>query len=314
MNKFKIISYRSNINDYLSDGIKVTNTDANDNLEMVEIFKEITQKYCDLHKYEFLFKFINFDDLNPIIENKKKYNILNRFTPEREKFENIILYKLVFMRDELNKKDSDYVALLDNDAFISNPNIKLESFVDEEHEFFASPSHTTCDTPQIFNRFIFILNKFINDYEIFNLYIKNKINGIKALNEKYKSDYCKILNEFVSDIYQMNEGFFICKNTEYMRTMFNLICENFYLSYLNKNYYTCSDGFLMFTFLRNLKNDDKFCFLPLTVQGHIQGAEDARYDVNKSFIQHNYGGVSIKDRVKYAKEIKNNKWWSSLNK
>ena len=85
MNKFKIISYRSNINDYLSDGIKVTNTDANDNLEMVEIFKEITQKYCDLHKYEFLFKFINFDDLNPIIENKKKYNILNRFTPERER-------------------------------------------------------------------------------------------------------------------------------------------------------------------------------------------------------------------------------------
>ena len=42
----------------------------------------------------------------------------------------IILYKIKYIKEVLNRLDDEYVVFFDTDAIPSNPNIKLETFID----------------------------------------------------------------------------------------------------------------------------------------------------------------------------------------
>ena len=310
--KFKIISYRSNIIEYKAEDIVSTKNDNDDIKELVQIFKELTQKYCNQHKYEFIFKNITIDDLQPIIENKNKYEFLN---VKCNIWHDICLYKIFMIKNELIKDDSEYIALFDTDAIISNPNIKLEEFIDDEHEMFVCQSNNYYDIPQYLNKFVNCFNSFIHDEECLNEFLKNK-NEIIKFNKKYNCDFFKTLTDLTFTQTTFNEGFFIVKNTKTMKDFFSMLCENFYLSNLVfenlKNDTICAiDGFLISLFNKSPRLYSLLKFLPLSTMGHILGSNEHTYNINTTFVQHNYGTMPIKDRLEHAKLIKENKWWNN---
>ena len=112
-----------------------------------------------------------------------------------------------------------------------------------------------------------------------------------------------------------NEGFFIVKNTENMKNLFYLMCNSFYLTNnsftLEKNGQS-PDGYLLLYFLNSEKYFDTFAYMKPNAQGHIMGAYEGRYDVDMHFIQHNFSVMEVKDKLRFAQELKENKWWRQI--
>lgn len=322
MSTFKIISYFKKEDKQLQRGLQnsfnAKNFESSDNYyALTTIFKELTQIYCDKHNYAFEFKYITNKDLLPIINNKKQYNILNNLTEEQERFENIVLYKVLMTKNELEKEDSEYIVFIDSDAIISNPNIKLEDLIDNEHEIWLSLGNYEYDLnfnlKNLVNSIQFLLAK--NNSEYLNaLFINTKFGYNKLFTEKNidLNNLFKLLNCMNG---AFNEGVFIVKNTFKMRQLFKIICEHFYLSYnsytFNKCRYT-SEGYIMQYFLNTPTFYNSFAYMRAGIQGHIMGFLNGQYNEEKTFIQHNYSVMAINDRLKFAQILKLNKWWRPI--
>lgn len=317
MSKFKIVSYFLKTDGEIQRGISSSNNIDNSDkyLQCTELFNLLTKKYCDIHGYSFEFKYINDNDLAPIVENKKRYPCLVSLNEKQERFENIVLYKLLLTRDALLANDSEYVAFLDPDAFISNPNVSLDEFIDNEHEFWMSPGNAEFDRRNLLNDFFNLANKLFSDNDALVSVIKDWNNGFAEFKKTYEIDVDGLFKILAAQPLVFNEGFFIVKNTERMKNMFQAICENFWFSY-NSFYFNgvryTSEGFLINMFLRNKNYEDAYAHMSMFSQGHVMGAYDAKYDEDRSFIQHNYSVMPIEDRLKFAQKLKLNKWWKPI--
>lgn len=317
MKKFKIISYfKSNI---ISEGPSYRQSyDGKTEIykKIADMFIEMTQIYSDIHGYDFKFNFIKDDDLKPIIENKNKFQCLKNNTDEGEIFENTVLYKILMTRDELEKNDSEFVVFFDCDAIVSNPNIKLETFIDNKHEMFVSPGNNEHHYRNSLNVLSKEIQLFFNDKEC----LEYALYDFKKLNECFKSKYQgldlnQLFKNMVGCFSTFNEGFFIVKNTDKMKDLFNVMCENFYLSYMRDKFLNVrfsGDGYIISYFLNSLNFYSLYTYMPSWSQGHIMCPFGAHYDVDKSFLMHNYSIMSLEDRLKYFEELKNNKWWKPI--
>lgn len=311
MKRFKIISFRSNITDYEGGAIKVSNKDEADIKDMISLFKELTQKYCDIHNYDFVFKDITANDLMPIIENKKKYNVIFQENTDREIWNNISLYKILMTRNELLKNDSEYVVFFDSDMFVSNPNISLDEFIDDNYEFWMSQGNNRYDFPHLLNDLIKCINLVVNDKEIIEEIIFDKKNGLNLFKNKFNTNFIQTYKMFYFHLKAFNAACFIVKNTEDMKHFFNMLCDNFYIVNLNDSI-LANDEFLISTFINSSKIFNKAKYLPFSMIGHVLGIGEFKYDEERSFAQHNYACVSIKDRLNLARLIKQNKWWKGF--
>ena len=317
MRKFKVISYFKPEDSQEAPGYRQDYSDkAAVYKKLADVFVELTQKYCDMHGYSFVFKWIDDDDLKPIIESKDRFPVLKNNTEKTEKFENIVLYKILMTRNELYKNDSEYVVFFDCDAIVSNPNIKLEDFIDNEHEMWVSHGNNQHHYRNSLTALAKEVQLLFNDKELLSL----AMDDFKNANEAFKKKYNGLnLNQLFKNMSRcsstFNEGFFIVKNTEKMKQLFDVYCENFYLSYQRDRFFNVrfsGDGYLMDYFLNSPSFYDVFSFMPVWNQGHMMLPFGAKYDVDKSFLQHNYSIMSIEDRLKYAEELKTNKWWKQL--
>ena len=94
----------------------------------------------------------------------------------------IVLYKIKYINEVLNRNENEYVVFFDVDAIPSNPNIKLESLIDEEHEIFVSPGNKYVDyitaTQQLIPEFIELIKNTNNKLDEF---LHSPINYIEKI-------------------------------------------------------------------------------------------------------------------------------------
>lgn len=321
MKKFKIVSYfKKQLNNDIQRGsLHVKNIDNSDMYEsLTYIFKDLTNIYCNIHNYDFIFKEIDDNDLTFIIDNKKKWSFLSTLSENQETFENIVLYKLLLVKNELLKNDSEYVAFFDSDALISNPNISLDEFIDNDHEIWLSLGNHEYDVRQAYNDLLNTVQNIVNDKDKLNRIISSDLkSGYDSLLKDNNIDLNDLFKSMSSLIGKFNEGFFIVKNTKNMKKLFSLICDHLYLSYNSytyKNIRYTSEGYLLQYFLNSPKFYNKFSYMKPFSQGHILGAFTGKYNEERSFIQHNYSVMKIEDRLKFAQKLKMNKWWKPFLK
>lgn len=319
MNTFKIISYFKKLDENNTQRLSQYSGkyDSFSFLNLVQIFKDLTQKYCNLYNYKFKFKYINDKDLQPIIDNKNKFNFFSTSTTKSQQFKNIILYKILMTYEELLKNDSEYIVFIDTDALISNPNITLDSLIDNKHQIWLSHANQRYECIKDINALTKSMNIFLNDKECLELFMTDIKKSYLKFKEKTNIDLNTVLKHIAAKICSHNEGFFIVKNTENMKNLFYLMCNNFYLTH---NTFTLDkdgagpDGYLLMYFLNSSKYFDFFAYMNPYTQGHIMGVYEGKYNEDKSFIQHNFTVMEVKDKLKFAQKLKLNKWWNNFYK
>lgn len=310
MKTFKVISFRSDISNYNSGSMNID--DQKSIIEMTELFKKMTKKYCSIHDYLFKFNDITESDLQPILDIKRKYEFLTYSKGQSDKWNDCILYKLFMIKDELNKDESKYIAFFDSDLFVSNPSISLDSFIDDVHEIFVSQANNRFDFPQILNKLINDINALVKDKNSIEQLIVNRNIALTTILKQKGIDFLKDIKDLLFNVTAFNAGLFIVKNTDLMKQLFDFLCCHFYLVNLNDTQFA-DDEFLISRFISSPAIKDKVKYLPLSMVGNIFGLGEFRYDIDRSFAQHNYAVVSISDRLKCALELSKNKWWRSVN-
>lgn len=321
MDKFKIVSYfKRQAEDTIQRGnLDVKGIDDGDAYEsLAGIFRELTERYCSAHGYGFLFREISDSDLEPIVRGKGKYGFLPPLDEKQEPFDDIILYKLLLVRDELLKGDSEYVVFMDADAIISNPNVTLDEFIDGQHEIWLSPGNLEFDIRQAYLRLLKVCQTLASDKAKMGMVVSpDPKRGYEQLREGSGIDLNGIFKSMSSIVGGFNEGFFIVRRTENMKNLFTIVCDHFHFSrnahtYMNSRY--GSDGYLLQHFLNTPKFYGSFAYMRPKSQGHALGMFSGKYDEGVSFIQHNYSVVKVADRLKLAQKVKANRWWRQFGK
>lgn len=281
--KFKMVSY-------------FVPNDNEDFKKLTDITTQINKQYCEMHRYDY--QLINVSK-EQIIEEFGEFDL-----------EKIVGYKLKLWRDQLDS-DCDYLAFIDTDAAVSNPDIKLEDLIDDTHSLFFSRGNdiwyqnmAVTDIYKKFHKLIFDDNKRFNsehwdtvlskEYDVYNL-----LEGLSI---------CAI---------GFNQGFMIFRNTQIMKDFLDN-CLNLLKTY-TKNLYTKSDSGLegktiRFT-LAQKQYKDIWTHMPEWSQGGLANVGKTKYSVEKTFIMHNYGeALNIKQKISLINTIKKNKWWKKYNK
>lgn len=261
--------------------------------------EELDREYCKLRGYDIQFKY---------------------YTPkEMEDFygtcthKEMVAWRVHFINQQLAKNDCDYLAVLDADATISNPNIKIEDLIDDTHEFFLSRG----------NDKVYQINCLVN--------IANKLNQIfeRERTEHYltKNYYDQvIMNQYdmFRDFERLslgylfnNEGFIIIKNTPIMKEFWKE-CEEVELKYFmdsDPKSGIFPDGRSFMFLLHQKKYKSLYAFMPEIAQGGVANSFETNYNVDKTFALHNYGqALNIDQKIERVQSLKNNKWWKEILK
>lgn len=264
-------------------------------LELANLSKQITANYCNIHGYYHDFKYYNFDNL-PNRNNYPADNIAFLFKPQ-------------FIYDSL--KDCDYLVFIDADGFISNPNIKIEDLIDNQHEIFFDRGNGKVDFlhdfKNLYNHMTICMQKYQN--EMTNNWKQFCID----YNKQTGFNFFKMLEHLSIGNRYMNAGLIIIKNTSKMQKMFKLCSESINM-FINPDSFTADERTMSFCLtIPEFQNCD--AYLPLYTQGHVYGSFENRYDEDKTFLLHCYGpSFSIDYRISVGNQIKHNKWWNNIQK
>lgn len=307
-NKFKIISY---VNYPKYDFKHFGNIDVkkNEYEVIVSYYNFLVPKYCQMHDYAFEFREITEDKLSHIINQLKIYEDLDN-TNISLMMSALALYKFQYINEVLNRDEDEYIVFLDIDALPSNPNIKLQSFIDDKHDLFLTPANNLYHVLNINNKLIPEFNNILQNNSI----IKETLSGDKKLylNNKFN----ELLNQLKTFLFTAtNEGFIIIKNTEKMKKLFNFICNNFHLSIIRNKaalFDQGAEGKILSFFIENNYFYKNFTYMNSSSMGHYYGFDEHKYDENKHFILHNYSVMSKEDCIKCLEIMKHNKWWKPI--
>ena len=99
-----------------------------------------------------------------------------------------------------------------------------------------------------------------------------------------------------------------------MQKFFKLCVEN--IKYFKSNVDTVGmDGRVISFFLHQDEFNKCDTYLSNYIQGHLCGAFENKFNIDKTFILHNYGNCfTIDQKIDFFKQIKNNKHWSKILK
>ena len=262
--------------------------------KMGKLCEEINKKYCELHNYE-----LNFD----YIDKQVLINLYGQCTGKEMSY-----YKITYIKEKLNKQDCDYLVLLDGDATISNPNIKIEDLIDDKHQLFLSRG--TQKVLQI-NCLVNIaqkLNQIFQREQSEHYVTKNYYDQVIMKQYDLYGDFNRLSNEYI----MLNEGFMIIKNTPTMRKFWEE-CEYLELNYMldrDPKGVMVTDGSSIDFMLIQKRYKDLFTFMYDQAQGGLANSYETAYDVEKTFILHNYGQALTTDqKIDWIQSLKTNKWW-----
>lgn len=266
-------------------------------LKLSKLCEEVNKRYCNLYNYDIQFDYYD------------KQKIINHYGTETKYC--LIDYKVPFMSEQLNKQDCDYLVFVDADAAINKPTIKIEDLIDNQHELFLSRG----------NEKVLQINCIVN--------IANKLNQIfqRERTENYltKNYYDQtIMKQY--DLYKdferlsigyvlWNEGFCVIKNTPNMRKYFEQCTEvqkRFFIDTDPESGMT-QDGRAMIFMLCQKRYKDLYTFLPEFAQGGLANSYQTHFDIQKTFVLHNYGqALNLDQKIECVQSLKHNKWWNKV--
>lgn len=267
-------------------------------LKLSKICEEINKKYCQLHGYEYECQYKTWQDA------------------KNEGFEyndsiggNVGMYKMFYLHKILEKRQNyDYYIFLDADAAVSKPIIKIEDLIDDTHQFYVAHGN----------------DRFGQYWALKSLYevLRQKLESTDFLHTSVQK-ICKFedgvhnLCQHLSMNIIFNEGFLIIKNTETMK-------DFFYDCYQYSKYRSNTirpilggglDGNSMSHMLLLQKYNPLYIHMYSQAQGCRASSYEFKYDVEKTFILHNYGdAMTAEQKIEDMKQVKNNKWWKEILK
>lgn len=251
--------------------------------ELSKLCEQLDKKYCFLHNYDFQFLYL---------ENKEMDIV------------DCLYYKLQFIYQQLMKNDCDYLVYLDADATISNPNIKIEDLIDNQHQLFLSRGNDRIGEIMALNTIFNALKQKMNT----DNFINSSIDNICTLDINVRSA-CEHIYLNISH----NEGLYIVKNTPLMKQFWKNCINLAQLKRQTIGYY--SDGRIVCIALNMKKYNDKYTHLYDQAQGGVANVFETHYDVDKTFVLHNYGdAMTIDQKIEWIKSLKYNKWWNEYFK
>lgn len=263
------------------------------------ICSELNKKYCDLYDYEYQIDYID------------KQVVTDYFGMDYPG--NVIFYKNKFIKDQLDKQDCDYLVFIDADAAVSKPTIKIEDLIDNQHELFLSRG----------NDKIQHIHSLITSYQKIQDMLKRSQTEQKYLE---KHNYDEILKEY--DLYAdferlsigyilFNEGLYVIKNTERTRKFFEEACfiqNNYFYDTYPKTEITL-EGRSVGIMLMQQRYKNIYTYMFDQAQGGVANSYETRYDVEKTFVIHNYGqALNLDQKIDYVESLKTNKWWKDILK
>ena len=278
--KIKIIQY------FIGDNQKY--------LKLSKLCEEINKKYCNLHGYDFEYQYLTEEDI------KKVYKVAQCSRLQ------IVFYKHIYIYNNLGNNGYDYIVFLDGDAAVNNPNIKIEDLVDTTHQFFLTRGNDRIGE--------------INTLHILYKSIFKRLNDRQKLLEGKIEDICNFgadvndLCQHVSLNIPFNEGMFIIKNTKIMKEFFKDCRKIFDYKKNVVNPLTGGiDGRTISLTLQLKKYNSLYAYLYNQAQGGLANSYETVYNVDKTFILHNYGeALNLDQKIDWVKSLKQNKWWKPI--
>ena len=257
-------------------------------LNLCQLTKQLNYKYCSLYNYNYLFSFFSEQEI------KKYYKEVNIKTS--------CIYKLNYIYQQLMKKDCEYLIFLDHDAVVSNPNIKIEDLIDNEHQLFLSRSNIRWDA----------IYSMVNLYNrMTNIFTSKQIVNM-PINSFFNDQNCNQCGMLYFQKMIHNEGFYIIKNTQRIRQFFKQVVDVAEIFLDNVLNFAPPQESAILIILNKKQYKDLFTFMYDQAQGTIKSGFEFCYDVDKTFILHNYGAFTIQEKIDSIKQVKTNKWWKPI--
>lgn len=260
-----------------------------DYLKLASVSKEINQKYCNLHGYDY--QFVQ-------LKQEQIINQLGGFS-----WNQMAAYKQKFMLDHLT--DCDYMVWIDADAAVSNPNIKIEDLIDDKHDFFLSRGND-----QFLQNFIFnTLYDKIHDL----LFHDNRL-STDFFDEKMLKQYdlFQYLETYSSSCIQFNQGLYIIKNSPIMHQFLEqswYVVKAYFLDCAWSSFSAPDGRAIRFLLLQN-RYEGIYTYLFDQAQCGIANIGKTKYNVEKTFVLHNWGdATTIEQKIQLLEQLKQNKWW-----
>lgn len=268
-------------------------------LKLCKACEEVDREYCKLHGYDLEFTYL------------KKQDVIDFFGGR----EDVVIehYKIPFIKQQLDKQDADYVVVLDTDATISKPTIKIEDLVDDKHDMFLSRGNEKVLQinllVEVYNKIHQILQREQTEHYLVNNYYD------QTIMKEY--DFFRLFEWLSMGYLQHNEGFMIFKNTQLMRDFWS-DCRKYQEIFINMNKDIVNEGkdcrVIKFTLLQD-KYKDIFTFMPEFAQGGLANAFETHYDEDKTFVVHNFGSaMTLDQKINFVESLKTNKWWKEILK
>ena len=310
-NKFKIISYiRWPDGSFNAPGNFVLN--KGDYSKIVDYYNVLVKKYCELNNYKFEFKEITDEDLKDIeLKLSDDWQLLDD-SQIKLKTTEIVLYKIKYVKEVLDRNEDEYVVFFDVDAIPSNPNIKLESFIDNEHEIFVSPGNKYMDfLSAIYQLKPFLMDLFENKNNMLDYFCQDPQLLWSVIKKNNNINIIARMDQFSKIFAGFNEGFFIVKNTDKMKKLFSLMCENYQIG-IHRTFDSSADGHLFWYFLTSEYFYSSLKYMKFNCMGHHLGFGPYKYDEEKTFLLHDSDIISMADRTKAFEIMIHNKWWNKI--
>lgn len=262
-------------------------------LELAKQCEKINRRYADLHGYNLVFDYMDESKV------KEYYGASGR--------EEILAYKMKFMYDHLMMNDCDLLVFIDADAAVSKPQIKIEDLIDDEHQIYLSRANEkVCQIMHLTN----IRNGMIRIFNNLDQLIKEYWEDILPRENLYEDLEWMSLGCILA-----NGGLYIIKNTEQMKELYRdtlkaqeLLMDTVYTS-------KSQDERAIGLCLLKKKYKSTWTFLYEQSQGALACMFKNKYDVQNTFILHEYGLATTKDqKIAEVKDLWNNKWWQEIEK
>ena len=258
-------------------------------MQLCKLTEQINKKYCDLHGYDHEFDYLDTKILEDLY-GKLDWSLA-------------CVYKLQWVYEKLIKQDADYLIQLDADAVVSNPNIKIEDLIDDKHQLFLSKG----------NERVYLANSLISLY-------KKLVNVLNDKTNIENKDYTELVKQYdlfsnceiLSDGWIFhNEGLYIIKNTPLIREFFK-DCVDVIKYFIHRVFERgrAYDGMIMDFVLQQEKYNNIWTFMYPQAQGGAANSYETAYNVEKTFVLHNYGqALNLDQKIDWIKSLKQNKWW-----
>ena len=259
---------------------------------LANISKEINQKYCKLHGYEY--KFVQMPQSQIVRE-------LGGFT-----WNKMAAYKQKFFMDEL--KDCDYLVWIDADAAVSKPQIKIEDLIDDQHDLFFSRGNEMWLQQMIINTLYDKLHTIIFRDQRFHTEIFDA-NMVKEY------DLFKYLETYSNSCIQFNQGLYIFRNSPIMHQFLEqswAVVRAYFLDCAWESYSAPDGRAIRFLLLQN-RYQGIYTYLYDQAQAGVANYGKLCYDVDQCFVMHNWGdATTIEQKIHLLELLKTNKWWKEI--